>query len=360
MRDFFIHNALYWLEEFHFDGLRLDAVHAIHDDSAPHILDELAQAARSRPGTRAHAPSDARERRQPGALARRAAGGGRAYDAQWNDDVHHCLHVLLTGESRRLLRRLRDAASAAARPRAGAGLRLSGRDLALPRRTARGEPSAHLPPTAFVTFLQNHDQIGNRALGERLTSLVTDEATLRAVSALLLLAPGPPLLFMGEEWAAAEPFPWFCDFEPQLAREVSGHRQREFPGSPDPSAAATFERARLDWNALAHGSQARMLSHYRRLLAVRRREIVPLIPLLRAGRCLHAGDGDGVLAVEWAGGGQVLHLIANLSAQAAPLPRPPAGRLIFATHADAGAAPGRDELAPWGVLWLLERADAGG
>src|SRR6185312_5562787 len=264
VRDFFIHNALYWLEEYHCDGLRLDAVHAIHDDSEPHIVNELAHAARSGPG---------RERtlyltienfdNAPRFLG--APGAPTTCDAQWNDDLHHCLRELLT-------------------------------------------------------------------------TLVREEEALRAVSTLLLLAPGPPLIFMGEEWAACEPFPWFCDFEPQLAREVSGHRQREFPGSPDPTAAATCDSARLDWNALAHGPQARMLSLYRRLLAVRRRDIVPLIPLLRAGRCLGAGDRDGVLAVDWAGAGQVLHLIANLSAQVAPLPQPPAGRLIFATHADVRAA----------------------
>ena len=358
VRDFFIHNALYWLEEYHCDGLRLDAVHAIHDDSEPHIVNELAHAARSGPG---------RERtlyltienfdNAPRFLG--APGAPTTCDAQWNDDLHHCLHVLLTGEAQDYYADyVRQPAQLLCRALAQ-GFAYQGEASACTG-GPRGQPSAHLPPTAFVNFLQNHDQVGNRALGERLTTLVREEEALRAVSTLLLLAPGPPLIFMGEEWAASEPFPWFCDFEPQLAREVSSHRQREFPGSPDPTAAATCDSARLDWNALAHGPQARMLSHYRRLLAVRRRDIVPLIPLLRAGRCLGAGDRDGVLAVDWAGAGQVLHLIANLSAQVAPLPQPPAGRLIFATHADVRAAAARSELAPWSVLWLLEHDDAGG
>ncbi len=358
VRDFFIHNALYWLEEYHCDGLRLDAVHAIHDDSEPHIVNELAHAARSGPG---------RERtlyltienfdNAPRFLG--AAGAPTTCDAQWNDDLHHCLHVLLTGEAQGYYADYVTQPAQLLCRALAQGFAYQG-EVSACSGNPRGQPSAHLPPTAFVNFLQNHDQIGNRAQGERLGTLVRTDEALRAVSALLLLAPGPPLIFMGEEWGASEPFPWFCDFEPQLARQVSGHRQREFPGSPDPTAAATCERARLDWNALAHGPQARMLSHYRRLLAVRRRDIVPLIPQLRAGSCLRAGDGDGVLAVDWAGGGQVLHLIANLSAQPAPLPQPPAGRLIFATPAEVPAAAARSELAPWSVLWLLEHDDAGG
>jgi 1,4-alpha-glucan branching enzyme len=217
----------------------------------------------------------------------------------------------------------------------------------------RGEPSAHLPPPAFINFLQNHDQVGNRAHGERITRLVRDEQALRAASAVLLLAPSPPLIFMGEEWGATEPFPWFCDFEPQLARQVVTHREREFPGSPDAAAPATFAAARLDWNQITHPPQARMLNHYRRLLAVRRRDIVPLIPQLGAGRC-QCDPHSGAISVDWAAGGQVLHLIANLDARPAPLPQPAAGRVIFATHADMRLAAARNELAPWSVLWLLE------
>jgi malto-oligosyltrehalose trehalohydrolase len=353
VRDFFIHNALYWLEEYHFDGLRLDAVHAIHDTHEPHIVNEIARAARAGPGrerpiylTLENFDNAARLLGAPGAPA--------SCDAQWNDDLHHCLHVLLTGERQGYYSDYVADPHALLCRSLAQGFAYQGEVSAHAGGQPRGQPSAHLPPTAFVNFLQNHDQIGNRAQGERLTRLVRDERALRAASSVLLLAPSPPLLFMGEEWGAEEPFPWFCDFEPQLAREVSGHRQREFPGSPDPADVATFAAARLDWRRLKEASHARMLSHHRRLLTIRRRDIVPLIPQLRAGQCLRSAQASGVFAVDWAGRDQVLHLIANLSAQAAALPRTPAGRMIFATHANVRAAAARNELPPWSVLWLLE------
>jgi len=357
VRDFFIHNALYWLEEYRFDGLRLDAVHAICDDSEPHIVNELAGAVRAGPGS---------ERRvyltlenfdnAPRFLG--APGAPSTCDAQWNDDAHHCLHVLLTAESHGYYADYQHATQSLLCRALAQGFAYQG-ERSLHSGQPRGAPSAHLPPTAFVNFLQNHDQVGNRARGERLTRLVRDAQALRAVSALLLLAPSPPLLFMGEEWGAREPFPWFCDFEPRLAREVAAHREREFPGAPDPAAAATFESARLDWNQTTHPAHARMLSHYRRLLTVRQRDIVPLIPQLRAGKCLRSGAEDGVVAVDWGVQDHVLRLIANLSAQPAPLPLAPAGRVIFATHADLRAAAAREQLAPWSVLWLLEQRHGG-
>jgi 1,4-alpha-glucan branching enzyme len=216
----------------------------------------------------------------------------------------------------------------------------------------RGESSTHLPPSAFVNFLQNHDQIGNRARGERLTALVPNEAALRAAAAVLLLAPAPPLLFMGEEWAATEPFPWFCDFEPELASRVYAHRSREFPGSADPADAATYASARLDWRRLNEPPHAHALEYHRQLLAIRRREIAPLIPQLRAGRCTRTGS-DGAFTVDWAAGDQVLRLSANLTAATAPLVGSAAGRVIFATQRDAGGALTGRELAPWSVVWLI-------
>jgi malto-oligosyltrehalose trehalohydrolase len=351
VRDFFIHNALYWLEEYHFDGLRLDAVHAIRDNSEPHIVSELARAARAGPGSRGpiylnleNLDNAARFLGPPGAPA--------TCDAQWNDDAHHCLHLLLTGETHGYYADYLEQPRALLCRALAEGFAYQGEHsghLGAPR----GEPSAHLPPTAFINFLQNHDQVGNRAHGERLTCLVRDEQALRAASAVLLLAPSPPLIFMGEEWGATEPFPWFCDFEPQLARQVVAHRERELPGSPDAAAPATFAAARLDWNQITHPPQARMLDHYRRLLAVRRRDIVPLIRQLGAGRC-QCDPHSGAFGVAWAADGHVLHLIANLGARPAPLPQLPAGRVIFATHADIRAAAARNELPPWSVLWLLE------
>src|SRR5207248_3472198 len=148
----------------------------------------------------------------------------------------------------------------------------------------RGESTAHLPPTAFVNCLQNHDQVGNRARGERLTTLVRDEAALAAAAAVLLLAPAPPLLFMGEEWAALEPFPWFCDFEAELAARVHAHRSREYPGSPYPAAPATFACARPHWRVPAQGAHARALAFRPRLPAIRPAAIAPRLLARPAGR----------------------------------------------------------------------------
>ncbi|HEX8784392.1 MAG TPA: malto-oligosyltrehalose trehalohydrolase [Steroidobacteraceae bacterium] len=357
VRDFFVHNALYWLEEYHIDGLRLDAIHAVHDASEPHIVRELAHAARTGPGREGNIYLTLENVHNAAAFLGRE-GGRDTCDAQWNDDVHHCLHVLLTGEMRGYYadfseqpHQLLCRALAEGFAYQGEYSRFGG--------TRRGERSAHLPASAFIDFLQNHDQVGNRPRGERLTQLVHDAAALRAATALVLLAPQPPLLFMGEEWAAPEPFPWFCDFEPPLAAQVRAQRAREAPGSPDPGAVTTWAAARLDWSLLRQDPHARWLTHYRRLLAVRRRDIVPLLPHLGPGRCRHR-PGAAAFAVDWATRERTLHLIANLGAAPAPLPARAAGRVIFATHAGVRTTLARKELAPWSVLWLLERhRDAG-
>jgi len=169
---------------------------------------------------------------------------------------------------------------------------------------------------------------------------------------VLLVAPTPPLLFMGDEWAATELFPWFCDLEPELASRVYAHRSREFPGSADPAAAATYASARLDWRRLNEPPHAQALEYHRQLLAIRRREIAPLIPQLRAGRCTRTGSA-GAFTVDWAAGEQVLRLSANLTAAAAPLAGSTAGRVIFATQ-DAGAALPGQRLGPWSVVWRVE------
>jgi malto-oligosyltrehalose trehalohydrolase len=365
VRDFFIHNALYWLEEYHFDGLRFDAVHAVIDDSVPHFFTELATALRAGPGgvrpIHLILENNANEAHLLGAI-----GGRDTHDAQWNDDVHHCLHVILTGETDGYY------ADYAERPHAllcrtlAQGFAYQG-ERSPYQGEPRGEKSAHLPPTAFVSFLQNHDQIGNRAQGERLSALVESDAARLAAAALLLLAPAPPMLFMGEEWGALEPFPYFCDMSADLNEKIRQGRRQEFARFgkfaadqelPDPSSAATFSSAKLDWSRQAEERHADWLEKYRRLLAIRRRDIVPLVPLIRSGSCSHVAD-DGAFAVDWyLEDGSILHLLANLTPAAAVLGADAAGRVIFATHPDSRGADPPRELAPWSVTWLLERARA--
>lgn len=365
VRDFVIHNALYWLEEYHCDGLRIDAVHAIRDESSPDILSELAAAVRSGPGRERHVhlvlENDANQAHYLGG----AEHGG--FDAQWNDDEHHCLHVIATGECNGYYEDYATQPHALLQRCLTEGFAYQGESSQHRDGARRGEPSGELPPTAFVAFLQNHDQVGNRAGGERLPQLVADDGPLRALTAMLLLAPSPPLLFMGEEWHASQPFPYFCDFEPALAAKVREGRRREFarlsrfaPQSavrmvPDPGARTTFESARLRWSEAIERGHSSWLTLYRRLLRLRHREIIPRLP------GAHPGTGvfrvDGALGVDWRmGDGCALHLLANLSGRQAPLPTRPCGRLVYSTHPRIHDTLGRASLEPWTVIWLMERA----
>jgi maltooligosyltrehalose trehalohydrolase len=359
VRDFYIHNALYWLTEFHLDGLRFDAVHAIRDDSSPHILTEIAQAVRAGPGRERHVHLvlENDENRARYLCAR--TGDAGCFDAQWNDDFHHVLHVLVTGE--------RDGyySDYAARPlhRLGRclaeGFAYQGEPSPFRDGRPRGEPTAALRPTAFVNFLQNHDQIGNRALGDRLTVLACPERLAAAV-AILLLAPSPPLLFMGEEWGTYRPFLYFCDFAGELAQQVTAGRRREFAGFegfrddasllriPDPSVRSTFESSKLDWSEEELPADTKWLDLYRTLLALRQREIVPHLSGKGGGarfRILH----DQAIAVDWQlGDGCELHLLCNLSDATLPGSPLPKGRLVY------GTAPADASLPPWTVMWFLQ------
>jgi len=371
VRDFYIHNTLYWLEEYHFDGLRFDAVHAILDDSKPNILTAIAQAARA---------SAQRENErnvflvlENGANQSRFLGhpgAPESFDAQWNDDAHHCLHVILTGEKDGYYEDYTENPHAMLCRCLAEGFAYQGQ-VSAHRGCAHGEPSAHLPPTAFVNFMQNHDQIGNRAFGERISAIARSPEALRAANAVLLLAPSPPMLFMGEEWQAPQPFPYFCDFEPELADKVREGRKREFSrfekfsgkgglaALPDPTAPETFRSAHLDWSVLQQRKHADILDQTQRLLAIRQKEIVPLVPGIKGGTCIKL-EASGAFAVDWGlEDGSILHLLANLTDRAVPIVGRVAGRLIFATHPNIRGATKRNQLAPWSVTWLLERGVAG-
>jgi maltooligosyltrehalose trehalohydrolase len=374
VREFFIHNALYWLEEYHLDGLRLDAVHAIADDSRPDILEELAERVRNGPGRnrRVHLvlENDDNAARY---LTRAADGQPRWYDAQWNDDIHHVLHVLLTGETDGYY------TDYAERPveRLGRilceGYAYQGEPSPYRHGRKRGESSRHLPPTAFVSFLQNHDQVGNRAFGERLGALA-EPHPLRAAATLLLLAPSPPLLFMGEEFAAATPFLYFCDFGPDLAAAVTRGRRSEFarferfadPSAretiPDPCADAIFLRSKLDWDSLETPPHAEWLAFYRSLLAIRRKKIVPRIPEIQgATASIHGGrDREDVaggkgLAVTWTLRNGSLSVLANLSAVPLSGLSRPDGTLLTASDGDAPDALETGCLPAWSTVWYGRR-----
>ena len=357
VRDLFIHNALYWLEEYHLDGLRLDAVHAILDDSSPDILIELAQAVHQGPGIERYVHLILENDHNAAHYLR------QGYRAQWNDDIHHALHVLLTGETDGYYQDYADKPLEQLGRCLTEGFAYQGEPSRHRGGIGRGERSSDLSPTAFVSFLQNHDQVGNRALGERLVTL-TD---LHAAIAVILLAPSPPLLFMGEEFGATEPFLFFCDFEPGLAAAVTEGRRSEFArfkdfadptaraAIPDPNALETFLQSKLDWGSLTAPSHVMWLEFYQRLLTLRQQAIVPRLAGMQGGQAGFHPLGEQGLAVHWRlGDGATLSLLANLSAE--PLCTNEVslqGEVLYATepHCPAGI---RDGLPPWSVIWFLD------
>ncbi|WP_304615751.1 malto-oligosyltrehalose trehalohydrolase [Paracoccus sp. (in: a-proteobacteria)] len=349
VRRFFIENALYWLDEFRFDGLRLDAVDHLRDASDPEILVEIAQEIRAH---FPHAHLTTEDNRNITALHERGPDGGvPLYTAEWNDDFHNVAHVIATGEAEGYY------ADFATDPWPKFGRALA-EGFVWQGEGGHGAPSTHLPPTAFVDFLQNHDQTGNRAFGERLLTLAP-EPMVRALMTIHLLSPHVPLMFMGEEWGETRPFAFFTDFDGDLARIVREGRRREFAGFaafeaeatrdaiPDPNAPQTFEASRIDWNRAASPEGRDWLAFVRGLLDLRRDWVLPHLKGApgRSGRVIRAEDG--LIAVDWTLNGARLGLRANLSEAEADLP-PGAGLCI---HGLPGALP------PSQVAWWHEVAE---
>ncbi|HZY65098.1 MAG TPA: malto-oligosyltrehalose trehalohydrolase [Rubrobacteraceae bacterium] len=359
VREYFIHNALYWIEEYHIDGLRLDAVHAIVDESEKHVLEELAERVQGGPGRDRHVHLVLENE----ANAARYMRDG-LYRAQWNDDFHNALHVALTGETSGYYGGYADAPMRLLARCLAEGFAYQGEPSQYRDGEKRGESSADLPATSFVSFLQNHDQVGNRAFGERITRLAQPEA-VRAAAAMYLLSPQIPMLFMGEEWAAEEPFLFFCDFEEDLAPLVTEGRREEFAKFPefsdpetreripDPSERETFEMSVLDWDdAKEHRS---WLELYKELLRLRREEIVPRLEGISGGRAECHLVGDRGLRARWTlGDGSVLTLLANLGDEPLDGFDDAPGRLLYATR--EVKREGR-ELPAWSVAWYLEEND---
>ena len=348
--DYFIQNALYWLMEYRFDGLRFDALHAILE---PSFVPEMAARIRQAVGPDRAVHLIMEHENNAASLI----GPGR-YDAQWADDFHHAVHVLLTGETEGYYADFRDAAAKLARCLAE-GFAFQGE--IDHKGKPRGEPSGELATTGFVICLQNHDQIGNRAMGERLTVLADPEA-LRAAMALLLLTPQIPMLFMGEEVGSVAPFLFFTDHHDELADLVREGRRKEFAGFaafadehrreaiPDPNAVATYELSQPD----PRDTDPEIASHVRVLLGLRHAHLVPRLPGTTSLGAMPLANA-GALG-RWAmGDGAELVVASNLSAE--PLPFEPIdGPVLFESHAGDAVRVGEGVLpARSTVAFLLER-----
>jgi maltooligosyltrehalose trehalohydrolase len=360
VREFFINNALFWLEEYRFDGLRLDAVHSILDHGERHILDELVQRVNETVGQDRHVHlvlendlNEARHLERPD-----------RYRAQWNDDFHHALHVLVSGEDdedysdqpfQHLVRCLTE------------GFAYQGEVSKHRKGARRGTPSAHLPVNAFVSLLQNHDQVGNRAFGERIAELVRPRP-LRAALALMLLAPSTPLLFMGEEYGELTRFTFFCDLGADLAQAVRDGRRAEFAAKfpefddpeaqkkiPDPCHPDTFVNSKLDWSRLEKPEHQAWLAYYQNLLLLRKERLVPHLPGLQGNNTAVRLLGDRSATIEWRlGDGRKLTLLANLGTTPVLGVEQPASPLLFASEGDVVPSLNAGTLPPWSVAWYLE------
>ena len=363
VREFFFHNTMYWLEEFHIDGLRFDAVHAILDDSDKHFLEELAERVREAlPGRHVHLVLE-NEKNEAHRLMRDGEHRAITYDAQWDDDIHHCWHVMLTGEDEGYYGDFADDPVTRLGRCLAEGFAYQG-DFSRNLERIRGESTKGLPPQAFVAFLQNHDQIGNRAHGDRLTSLA-DPEKLRLARAVLLLSPQIPMMFMGDEWGSKTPFLFFVNFDDEnLQQAVREGRAKEFEKFaafstgrdkvPDPTALETFEQSKLDWSEASKPEYAAILAETTALLARRHDTIVPI---MKSGfiESRHARHGDGGLEVAWRFERATLTFLMNLAETSIKIPIPPGAAPVWSSEGvEIGSSV---DLPSWaGLLFRSEAA----
>lgn len=362
VRRFFVENALYWLHEFQLDGLRFDAIDQIGDEeSDQHILLEMAERIRREfPDRHIHLTTE--DSRNVTFLHERGENGSvPRFTGEWNDDFHNATHVYATGETDGYYKDFAVETERLVARTLAEGFAYQG-EVSQHSGEARGVTSTGQPPVAFVDFIQNHDQVGNRAFGERLLTLAGPEKTKALLSALLL-SPHIPLLFMGEEFGETRPFLFFTDFHGDLAKAVREGRRKEFEGHaghgkedeeiPDPNAEATFTDCKLDWHKPASPDGAEWMDLTRDLLALRREVIVPMLRTARAagGRVLKAEDG--LVAVAWDFPKGEIGMAINLGDKPKPLPELP-GEHVYRLPADAGAG---GELGPAGIVVTIKAGE---
>ena len=365
VRRYFIENALYWIGEFRLDGLRLDAVEQIHDTSEKHVLAAIAKEVRAAFTDRHVHLVIEDQRNLVSLLEHDESGSPKAYTAEWNDDFHHVTHIIATGETighykpfaENLWKKL---------------------DLALrhgfvfPDRAEKPEiPTGariYLPPTAFINFQQNHDQIGNRAFGERLVSLSHPDMA-ETLASVMMLSPYIPFLFMGEEYGETQPFYFFCDYTGELGEIVRKGRMAEAEGFgglkegksvadlPDPNAVSTFTGSKLVWERTESAKGRKWRQLVTQLIAVRQTSIVPLLKWRGRVESTSIETAEGAVAISWRFGDATLELRANLTE--APLAMPPfSGEVIFEHSGRGHARLDGGRLAPHSVLFAVDPGQA--
>jgi malto-oligosyltrehalose trehalohydrolase len=352
VREFIVQNAIYWVTQFHMDGLRLDASHALIDTSPQHILNEIAERVEAAAGGRqVHLILE--NEQTIGRLLKRDASGRAPYTAQWNHAIDHALGLAMFGECR--------PEDAARRHETQELARALSEGFFSGDLSCSPDDNTSIPITAFVSFIQTHDLVGNRVFGERIDALATPEA-VRAIAAIQLLLPQIPMLFMGEEWAAMTPFPFFSDYGGELAEAVRRGRveqmkrtshldEKTLSRMPDPQAESTFLSAKLRWEESKEPYHAARLDWYRSILEARRQHILPLLDGLPERCGSYEVQGPGRLECEWVvGDGRRLCLVANLCDEPSGGFRPVEdGELLWLE----GSQTDQQTLGAWTVRWWL-------
>ncbi|KAJ9430016.1 maltooligosyl trehalose hydrolase [Candidatus Pantoea symbiotica] len=343
VRRYIVEAPLYWLQEFNLDGLRFDAIDQIEDSSSKHALIEIAERIRQAIPERPIHLTTEDCRNVIFLHPRDKQGNAPLFTGEWNDDFHNAVHVFATGETHAYYEDFADVPEKLVARVLTEGFAYQG-ELSPQSGQRRGVPSASQPPVAFVDFIQNHDQVGNRAQGDRLINLAGSDRT-KVLLATLLLSPHIPLLFMGEEYGETNPFLFFTDFHGDLAKAVREGRAKEFTGHaghdeevPDPNAEQTFIRSKLDWNKLQTPAGQSWLALTRELLALRQQHIVPLLADAGGNSGKVLATAEGFVAVSWRFPQGELSLALNIGKQTQPLPTMP-GRTIFAWPQETEALP---------------------